>query len=68
MISITDAASAKVGALKTLLSVAQADANIENDLLADASAEIVTLNEKSHAEIERLSEQLRAFVREERVA
>lgn len=55
-----NASSAKVGELKTLLSVAQAEANTEKALLADARAEILALNEKSHAEIERLSDQLRA--------
>lgn len=51
-----NASSAKVGELKTLLSVAQAEANTEKALLADARAEILALNEKSHAEIERLSD------------
>jgi chromosome segregation ATPase len=55
-----NASSAKVGELKTQLSVAQAEANTEKALLADARAEIVNLNEKSDAEIERLSDQLRA--------
>jgi chromosome segregation ATPase len=57
---LLNAASAEVGELKTRLSVAVAAATTEKALLAEARAEIATLHEKSHAEIERLSDQLRA--------